>query len=96
MLVVMQPWTPTPFAGAVKVVPRNQVDLIPVCVAEVWVKWAVNGLIISFLHMAGNRATHHHGTLVLHNRSHEAVPLVINAGISHGNQCKRRRIKVQG
>ena len=30
MLVVMQPWTPTAFAGSVKVVPRSQVDLVPV------------------------------------------------------------------
>ena len=30
MYVVMQPWTPTPFAGSVKVVPRSQVDLVPV------------------------------------------------------------------
>jgi len=29
MLVVMQPWTPTPFAGSVRVVPRSQVDLVP-------------------------------------------------------------------
>jgi len=34
MYVVMQPWTPTPFAGSVKVVPRNQVDLIPVTLDE--------------------------------------------------------------
>jgi uncharacterized membrane protein len=34
MLVVMQPWTPTPFAGAVKVVPRNQVDLVQVTLDE--------------------------------------------------------------
>jgi uncharacterized membrane protein len=34
MYVVMQPWTPTPFAGSVKVVPRNQVELIPVSLDE--------------------------------------------------------------
>lgn len=34
MLVVMQPWTPTPFAGSVKVVPRDQVDLVPVSLDE--------------------------------------------------------------
>ena len=34
MLVVMQPWTPTPFAGSVRVVPRDQVDLVPVTLAE--------------------------------------------------------------
>jgi uncharacterized membrane protein len=34
MYVVMQPWTPTPFAGSVKVVPRNQVELIPVTLDE--------------------------------------------------------------
>ena len=30
MLVVMQPWTPTAFAGSIKVAPRSQVELIPV------------------------------------------------------------------
>ena len=34
MLVVMQPWTPTAFAGSVKVAPRDQVDLIPVTLDE--------------------------------------------------------------
>ena len=34
MLVVMQPWTPTPFAGSVRVVPRAQVDLVPVTLDE--------------------------------------------------------------
>ena len=34
MLVVMQPWTPTPFAGSVRVVPRSQVDLVPVTLDE--------------------------------------------------------------
>ena len=34
MLVVMQPWTPTPFAGSVRVVPRCQVDLVPVTLDE--------------------------------------------------------------
>ena len=34
MYVVMQPWTPTPFAGSVKVVPRDQVDLVPVTLDE--------------------------------------------------------------
>lgn len=34
MLVVMQPWTPTAFAGSVKVVPRSQVELIPVTLDE--------------------------------------------------------------
>lgn len=34
MFVVMQPWTPTPFAGSVKVAPRSQVDLVPVTLDE--------------------------------------------------------------
>jgi len=34
MLVVMQPWTPTPFAGSVRVVPRTQIDLVPVSLDE--------------------------------------------------------------
>lgn len=34
MLVVMQPWTPTPFAGSVRVVPRSQVDMVPVTLDE--------------------------------------------------------------
>ena len=34
MSVVMQPWTPTPFAGSVKVIPRSQVDLVPVTLDE--------------------------------------------------------------
>jgi len=34
MLVVMQPWTPTPFAGSVKVVPRDRVEEIPVTLDE--------------------------------------------------------------
>lgn len=34
MLVVMQPWTPTAFAGSVKVVPSGQVDLVPVTLDE--------------------------------------------------------------
>jgi len=34
MLVVMQPWTPTPFAGSIKLVPRDQVDLVPVSLDE--------------------------------------------------------------
>ena len=34
MLVIMQPWTPTPFAGSVKVVPRDKVDLVPVTLDE--------------------------------------------------------------
>ena len=34
MYVVMQPWTPTPFAGSVKVAPRGQVDLVPVTLDE--------------------------------------------------------------
>jgi len=34
MYVIMQPWTPTPFAGALKVVPRDRVDLIPVTLDE--------------------------------------------------------------
>jgi uncharacterized membrane protein len=34
MFVVMQPWTPTPFAGSVKVAPRSQVDFIPVTLDE--------------------------------------------------------------
>lgn len=34
MLVVMQPWTPTPFAGSVKVVPKDQVELVPVTLDE--------------------------------------------------------------
>jgi len=34
MYVVMQPWTPTPFAGSVRVVPRGQVELVPVTLDE--------------------------------------------------------------
>ena len=34
MLVVMQPWTQTPFAGSVKVAPRSQVDFVPVTLDE--------------------------------------------------------------
>lgn len=34
MYVVMQPWTPTPFAGSMRVVPREQVELIPVTLDE--------------------------------------------------------------
>ena len=34
MYVVMQPWTPTPFAGSVKVAPRSQVDIVPVTLDE--------------------------------------------------------------
>ena len=34
MLVVMQPWTPTPFAGSVRVVQRSQVELVPVTLDE--------------------------------------------------------------
>lgn len=34
MYVVMQPWTPTPFAGSVKVAPRSQIDLVPVTLDE--------------------------------------------------------------
>jgi len=30
MLVIMQPWTPTPFAGSVKVVPKNRVQPLDV------------------------------------------------------------------
>lgn len=34
MFVVMQPWTPTPFAGSVKVVPKDRVELVPVTLDE--------------------------------------------------------------
>jgi uncharacterized membrane protein len=34
MFVVLQPWTPTPFAGSIRVVPRIQVDLVPVTLDE--------------------------------------------------------------
>jgi uncharacterized membrane protein len=34
MLVVMQPWTPTPFAGTIRVVPAHRVELIPVSLDE--------------------------------------------------------------
>lgn len=34
MYVVMQPWTPTPFAGSVKVVPRSRVQPLPVTLDE--------------------------------------------------------------
>jgi uncharacterized membrane protein len=34
MVVVMQPRTPTPFAGSVKVVPRSRVELVPVTLDE--------------------------------------------------------------
>jgi uncharacterized membrane protein len=33
-LVIMHPWTPTPFAGSIKVVPANRVTLIPVSLDE--------------------------------------------------------------
>jgi hypothetical protein len=33
-LVIMQPWTPTPFAGSIKVVPEERVELIPVSLDE--------------------------------------------------------------
>jgi uncharacterized membrane protein len=34
MYVIMQPWTPTPFAGSLKVAPRDRVDLVPVSLDE--------------------------------------------------------------
>jgi len=34
MLVIMQPWTPTPFAGSIKVVPATRVDPIPTSLDE--------------------------------------------------------------
>ena len=34
MYVIMQPWTPTPFAGSVKVVPRERVEPVPVTLDE--------------------------------------------------------------
>jgi len=34
MLVIMQPWTPTPFAGSIKVVPGDRVELIDVSLDE--------------------------------------------------------------
>ena len=34
MYMVMQPWTPTPFAGTVKLMPRDQIDLVPVTLDE--------------------------------------------------------------
>lgn len=34
MLVIMHPWTPTPFAGTVKVVPAHRVELIPATLDE--------------------------------------------------------------
>jgi uncharacterized membrane protein len=34
MYIVMQPWTPTPFAGSVKVAPSSQVDFVPVTLDE--------------------------------------------------------------
>lgn len=34
MYVIMQPWTPTPFAGSLKVVPRDRIELIPVSLDE--------------------------------------------------------------
>jgi uncharacterized membrane protein len=34
MLVIMQPWTPTPFAGSIKVVRRDRVELIDVSLDE--------------------------------------------------------------
>lgn len=33
-LVIMQPWTPTPFAGNIRVVLRSQVDMVPVTLDE--------------------------------------------------------------
>ena len=34
MLVVMQPWTPTPFAGSIKVVPAERIELVSVSLDE--------------------------------------------------------------
>ncbi|MCW8873764.1 hypothetical protein ACFL33_01400 [Pseudomonadota bacterium] len=34
MFVVLQPWTPTPFAGSIRVVPRSQVEFVPVTLDE--------------------------------------------------------------
>ena len=33
-VVVMQPWTPTPFAGALKIVPKEKVELLPITLDE--------------------------------------------------------------
>ena len=32
--VIMQPWTPTPFAGSVKIAPRDRVDLVDTTLDE--------------------------------------------------------------
>jgi uncharacterized membrane protein len=34
MLVVMHPWTPTPFAGSVSVVSKDRIELVPVSLDE--------------------------------------------------------------
>ena len=34
MFVVLQPWSPTPFAGSVRVVPRGQIERVPVTLDE--------------------------------------------------------------
>ena len=34
MYVVLQPWSPTPFAGSVRVVPRSQIERVPVTLDE--------------------------------------------------------------
>lgn len=33
-VVIMQPWTPTPFAGALKIVPKEKVELLPITLDE--------------------------------------------------------------
>jgi uncharacterized membrane protein len=33
-VVVMQPWTPTPFAGSLKLVPKSKVEILPVTLDE--------------------------------------------------------------
>ena len=47
LVVVMQPWTPTPFAGTVKVVRRENIELLPVTLDEFSVALTHFGLGIS-------------------------------------------------
>lgn len=56
MLVVMAPWTPTPFAGSIKVVPAERVEELQVTLDEYSVVLTHFGLGMS--RAIGNRAQH--------------------------------------
>jgi len=47
MYVVMQPWTPTAFAGSLRIVPRDQVEFVPVTLDEFSLALAHYGLGLS-------------------------------------------------